>query len=285
MNARQALLIAVAAICAACASQPATRSTYLLQLDDDARIAAQAFAAGSLDGRSYLALVRDRAAKAQRYHDDPLWRRAADLGDRDHDGVPDAYDQCDSPRGTPTDERGCPISPTDCPPDQPQCGPDADADRRTRQALNDVALLFNPKCDNSPTPQTPMPLRWGRGQQRLTGGAGFNLAVTKVDNQRPECEFFYEIEVRTEHPGPTITYTNVLFKAAEDLKPTEPGYAVFGLPMPVEIPVSPARDQLRKILDHTAEIKWRVRAVNGANALSPWSPIRAQRAASGGVDG
>ena len=62
MNSRQALAIVLGA-CAGCASQPATRSTYLMQLDDDARIAAQAFAAGSLDGRSYLALVRDRAAK------------------------------------------------------------------------------------------------------------------------------------------------------------------------------------------------------------------------------
>lgn len=285
MSSRWALVAVIMAACLGCTAQPAPRSAYLLGLDDDARVAAQAFAAGSLDGRTYLALARDRAAKAQRYHDDQAWRREADHGDRDRDGVPDAYDRCESPRGTPTDEQGCPRAPVSCPGNQPECGPDAESDQRARQAMDAVALLFNSNCDASPRPQTPMPLRWGRGPQRRTG-AGFNLAVTKVDNQQAGCQFFYEIEVRIEYTSPhQVLYTNVLFDASEDLKLGEPRLAVFGIPMPQEIPVSPARDQLRKVLDHASVVQWRVRAVNGANAMSPWSPIRSQGPAPGGVDG
>lgn len=286
MSRRWALVAAIVTICAGCAGRSATQPAYLAQLDDDMRAASQAFAAGSLDGRAYLALARDRAAKAQRYHADEVWRRAADRGDRDRDGVPDAYDRCESPRRTPTDEHGCPLAPVECPTDRAECGPDAGSDRRARQLLDDVKLLFNSKCDGSPTPQTPMPLRWGRGPQSRTGGHGFNLAVTKVDNQQAGCQFFYEIEVRIEYTSPPqVLYTNVLFDASEDLKLGEPRFAVFGVPMPQEIPVSPARDQLRKVLDHASVVQWRVRAVNGANAMSPWSPIRSQGPASSGVDG
>ena len=84
---------------------------------------------------------------------------------------------------------------------------------------------------------------------------------------------------------PQVLYTNVLFDAAEDLKLGELRFAVFGVPMPQEIPVSPARDQLRKVLDHASVVQWRARAVNGANAMSPWSPIRSQGPAPSGVDG
>lgn len=286
MSVRWGLIAAILAMSLGCAGRPATRSAYLVQIDDDLRVAAQAFAAGSLDGRAYLALARDRAAKAQRYHDDAAWRRAADQGDRDRDGVPDAYDRCESPRGAPTDEHGCLRAAVECPADRAECGPDAESDRRARQVLDDVKLLFNSRCDGSPTPQTPVPLRWGRGPQGGSGGHGFNLAVTRVDNQQAGCQFFYEIEVRIEYPSPPrVLYTNVLFDASEDLKPGEPRFAVFGVPMPEAIPVSPARDQLRKVFGEARVVQWRVRAVNGANAISPWSPVRSQGPAASGVDG
>src|SRR5262245_36168469 len=182
MSVRTALAAAMLAMILGCATRPPARSPYLTQIDDDLRVAAQSFAAGTLDGRTYLALARDRAAKAQRYRDDEDWRRAADRGDRDGDSVPDAYDRCESPRGAPTDEHGCPRAAVACAPDRPECGPDAGSDRRARQVLDDVKFLFSSKCDGSPIPQTPVPLRWGRGAQGPSRH-GFNLAVTKVDNQ------------------------------------------------------------------------------------------------------
>jgi len=145
--------------------------------------------------------------------------------------------------------------------------------------------LVNSRCDASPTPQTPLPLRWGRGPQ-ASSGHGFNLAVTRVDNQQAGCQFFYEVEARIEYASPPrVVYANVLFDAAEDLKPGEPRFAVFGIPMPETVAVSPGRDRLRKIFGEARAVQWRVRAVNGANAISPWSPIRSQGPASSGVDG
>jgi hypothetical protein len=285
MKARWSLAVAMLVLGLGCATRGATRPAYLVQIDDDLRVAAQAFAAGSLDGRTYLALARDRAAKAKRYHDDAAWRRAADLGDRDRDGVPDGYDRCESPHGTPTDEHGCPRAAVECPADRAECGPDAEGDRRARQVMDDVKFLVNSRCDASPTPQTPLPLRWGRGPQG-SSGHGFNLAVTRVDNQQAGCQFFYEVEARIEYASPPrVVYANVLFDAAEDLKPGEPRFAVFGIPMPETIAVSPGRDRLRKIFGEARAVQWRVRAVNGANAISPWSPIRSQGPASSGVDG
>ena len=69
------------------------------------------------------------------------------------------------------------------------------------------------------------------------------------------------------------------------IQPGEPRFAVFGIPMPETIAVSPGRDRLRKIFGEARAVQWRVRAVNGANAMSPWSPIRSQGPASSGVDG
>jgi hypothetical protein len=60
---------------------------------------------------------------------------------------------------------------------------------------------------------------------------------------------------------------------------------VFGLP--VNTPsLSPARDQAREaFLRQYARASWRVRAVNGSNQESGWSPFVTQGPAGGGVDG
>jgi hypothetical protein len=262
------------------------QSAYLAQIDAYLSDAARRFADGRMSGRDYLTLATDRAGKARRFHDDAKWRAAATRGDRDGDAVPDPEDRCETPPLTPTGERGCPLP--RCDPRDPACGqPSPDDDRRTRDLLDRGVLMFNPACENSLIPQTPEPLQWGRGTQTPTATMGFNLAVTEVTNQRPGCELFYEIEFRIEWQAPPgqqrLRYISVVFRASEDLKPADPHRAVFGIPMLP--PVSPARDLLRQALSRFLDVRWRVRAVNGAQAASPWSAMRAQGPAAAGVDG
>lgn len=284
--------LGIVLLLAGCAGRGGSRPVpYPERLASDMKEAATGFLEQRLGGRQYLDVSRDRAAKIRRFHADPVWRSAAEKGDRDLDGVPDPYDRCaDTPRLQPTDENGCPL-PERPPCDQgyPRCGPSPEDDRRMRDLLDRVTFMINPRCDGSPVPQTPEPLEWGRGPQTPAGTMGFNLAVTEVTNQKPDCELFYEMELRVEWqapPGqPKVRYLNVLFKASEDLKPEDPRRAVFGIPMPEEVPATPSRDALRRALSRFVNVRWRVRAVNGAQSMSPWSNVREQGPASGGVDG
>lgn len=284
-------VLLVLLVLAGCAAR--SGRTYLARLDADAREAADGFTQGRLSGREYLALSIDRAGKVRRFHEDEGWRAAA-TADRDQDGVPDRYDACaDTPRLQPTDERGCPWKPRpDCGERDSRCGPTLEDDRRTRDLLDRATVMFNPRCDGSPAPQTPEPQEWGRGPQTPAGTHGFNLAVTEVTHPRPGCDLFYEMDFRVEwQPPPSppnqpkVKYITVLFKASEDLKPGDPRRAVFGIPMPEEIPASPARDELRRALSRFENVRWRVRAVNGAQMTSSWSAVREQGPASAGVDG
>ncbi|HWM95327.1 MAG TPA: hypothetical protein VN493_31520 [Thermoanaerobaculia bacterium] len=265
---------------------PPDRRPYPQWIDEDLREAARRFIDGRLTGQQYLALVRDRSGKVRRFLDDAAWRtEVAALKDRDGDRVPDSRDDCRTPLLQPTDERGCPMPP-DCAPGTPGCaGPTPERDRKTRNLLDEATLLFDPGCDDSPVPQTPEPLEWGRGDQTPAHTTGFNLAVTKVTNQTPECELFYEMEFRLERQAPhVVRHLTILFKATEDLKPGDPRRAVFGLPLGQPLP--PARTHLRDGLLLYLKVQWRVRAVNGAQKASPWSALRVQDdPASGGVDG
>lgn len=289
MTARPVALALCAAACASGAGKrptPHERSPYVARLEGDLREAARRFADGGMAGRDYLALSIDRAGKARRFRADAGWRADAERGDRDRDGVPDVRDGCETPPLEATDERGCPLPA--CDPREPACSrPSADDDQRTRELLDRAQLMFNPACEGSPVPQTPEPLEWGRGPQTPTSTHGFNLAVTQVTNQKPGCQLFYEIEFRldsTPPPGqPRLRHVTVLFDAASDLKPGDPRRAVFGIP--VGPPVSASRDQLRQGLLLFQDVRWRVRAVNGAQAASPWSSMRPQGPASAGVDG
>ncbi len=260
-------------------------------IDADLATAAARFVDGGLTGREYLDLVADRAGKARRLATDPAWRAAADSpgGDRDGDRVPDGLDACPSPPFAVTDERGCPPPPRPpdgCEPGDFRCGgPWAEDDRRTRDLFEAVTLMFNLACDDSPTPQTPEPLDWGRGRQRAAGTVGFNLAVTEVDNQLPGCELFYEVQFRevSPPPGEPARFIGVLFRAGEDLRPDDPRRVVFGLPLPPPEGM-PKRAELIHLLGHPDPVRWRVRAVNGAQKSSGWSPMRLQGPASGGVE-
>ena len=76
----------------------------------------------------------------------------------------------------------------------------------------------------------------------------------------------------------------IVFSASEDLL-NEPARAIFGLPVGAMV-LSPGRNVAREaFLREYFRASWRVRAVNGANQVSPWSPFVTQGPAPGGVNG
>lgn len=284
-----ALLSLAGCVCAGrTPPQPPGRSSYLQAVDHDLAEAARNLADGRLTGREYLDLASDRAAKARRYRDDPKWREAAKQGDRDQDGVPDPLDTCNSPYLTPTDENGCPPAPPrpECPPGESPCpGPSPDDDQRTRDLLDQATLLFNPACDGAPAPRASNPLAWGRGNQGDLSTNTFFLLVDKVKGSPPGCDLFYEMEFRIElahlGPNPLVRYMTVLFRSSEDLTPLDPSRAVFRIPLFGAL--SPNRSDLYTALFHAKTVRWRVRAVNGSQATSPWSAMTLKNSTSGGL--
>jgi|GEM_PF-2855805 len=260
---------------------------YLQAVNSDLAEAARSFADGRLTGRQYQALSSDRAAKARRYRDDPGWRAAAKQGDRDKDRVPDSLDSCASPYLTPTDEKGCPPPvPPECATGETPCpGPGPDDDQRARDLLDQATLLFNPACDGSPAPRASNPLAWGHGTQGDFSLNTFFLLVDKVKGSSTGCDLFYEMEFRIElvhlGPNPLVRYITVLFRSGEDLTPFDPRQAVFRVPLLGAL--SPARGDLYTALFHASSVRWRVRAVNGAQATSPWSVMKPKNPTSGGL--
>jgi hypothetical protein len=283
--------LAAALVLAGCTSQGRTSpkmpgtDPYLQAVNSDLAEAARSFVEGRLTGRQYLDLSSDRAAKARRYRDDPSWRAAAKQGDWDQDRVPDPLDSCSSPYLTPTDEKGCP-PPTrpECVPGQvpcPETGPDDDA--KVRGLLDQATLLFNPACDGAPAPRASNPLTWGHGS--LEARNTFFLVVGKAGSMPPGCDLFYEMEFRIEvlhlGPNPLVRYITVLFRGAEDLTPLDPRRAVFSLPL--EETGKPARGDLWGALTNAGSVRWRVRALNGAQATSPWSVMTPKNPTAGGL--
>jgi hypothetical protein len=249
---------------------------------DRARFARD-FLGGKLTLRAYRAALEDRRRKLARLLHDPAGQADLVAGDADGDLVPDSRDKCPgTPDGTPTDDRGCPRKP------RPQPGDTAD-DGRLREVLSGARYLYSKSCEGAPRPQIPAPLEWGRGPQTKVGTMGLNIAVTKVGGQPPDCEIFYEIEFRfiDANPGnpalPASKIVTVVYSSREDLL-TDPTRAVFGLPIGPTL--SPGRAAvLEAMLRQYFRATWRVRAVNGSNLPSPWSPFVTQGPASSGVHG
>jgi hypothetical protein len=245
------------------------------------------FSRDFLDGKMTLAAYRaaldDRRSKLARLLAHPPSQDALQKGDADGDLVPDLADRCPkTPDGTPTDERGCPRRVTTDPSDTRTEG-------RLRETLAGARFLYNPSCEDAPRPQIPVPLEWGRGEQTKHKTAGFNLAIAKVSGQPAGCEIFYEIQLRFIDPNPgnpalpPSKIVTMVFSGGEDLL-TEPRRAVFGIPM--NVTVSPARSEAREAFAREYfRATWRVRAVNGSNRTSPWSPFVTQGPASSGVQG
>ena len=179
------------------------------------------------------------------------------------------------------DARGCPVR---IPPSETT----EREERELRATLAGARTLFNASCKDAPPLAIPSPLAWGRGQQTKTGQTGFNLAVAKVGGQPAGCEVFYEIQLRFIDPNPgnpalpPAKIVTMVFSASEDLL-SDPARAIFGLPFGAMV-LSPARNVAREaFLREYFRASWRVRAVNGANQVSPWNPFITQGPASAGV--
>ncbi len=250
---------------------------------DRARLAQQ-FVTRKLTLTAYRAARKDRTRKAAALLSDPKAQRDLLAGDADGDLVPDAADRCaKTAPDAPTDARGCPI------PVRPGAD-DEEQERKLRATLEGSRTLFNRSCDNAPRPEIPSPIVWGRGAQTRFNTQGFNLAVSKVDGQPQGCEIFYEIQLRFTEPNPgnpllpPAKIVTVTFSQSEDLLPTA-GHAVFGIPVG-NMTLSPGRAIAREaMLREYFKISWRVRAVNGSNQTSPWSPFVTQGPAPAGVPG
>ena len=248
---------------------------------DLARLARD-FVVGTRSLAAYRAGREDRQRKLALLLADPAQRDALQRGDADGDLVPDALDKCPkTPFGAPTDARGCPV------PIKPNAATERE-ERELRAILAGASTLFNKSCLDAPRPDIPTPLQWGRGAQTKTGRTGFNLAVAKIGGQPAGCEVFYEIQLRFFDPNPgnpalpKARIVTMVFSASEDLL-DDPVRAIFGLPVGAMV-LSPSRTVAREaLLRQYFRASWRVRAVNGANQTSPWSPFVTQGPASTGV--
>lgn len=246
---------------------------------DGARLARDFFA-GTLSLSAYSTALADRQRKvaaSAKYLPD------LSKGDADGDLVPDPTDRCPgTPYGTPTRDDGC----TDrkaVRPEQP------DREARLRRELGRGKILYNPKCEGAPRPLTPAPIAWGRGPQAGLNTHGFNFSVAKVPPGPSGCETFYEIDLRFSGPNagnpalPPTKHVTLVFRDNED-QLNDSFRAIFPLPMPLEVPLSPHRTVARLAFSREYEVAtWRVRAVNGSNVSSHWSPYITQGPASGGV--
>lgn len=245
---------------------------------------ARDFVVGSRSLASYRAAREDRERKLAVLLKDAKQREALLRGDADGDLVPDGTDRCPrTPPGAPTDARGCPQ------PVRPGQGSERE-ERALRATLAGSRTLFNKSCAEAPRLEIPSPLEWGRGSQTKLGQVGFNLAVAKIGGQPAGCEVFYEIQLRFIDPNPgnpalpPARIVTVVFSGSEDLL-NDPVRAVFGIPVGA-MALSPARSVAREaFLREYFRASWRVRAVNGANQTSPWSPFVTQGPAAGGVKG
>ena len=235
--------------------------------------------AGSLTLVVYQALLNERKAKFDAWRANPSVQQELLNGDSDGDFVPNTRDGCPGTTpGTPTDGKGCPFT---VPPG------DRTQEDNWRRLLNNGRQLYNPDCVDAPTPMTPQPLEWGRGKQPAQGTVGFNVAVAKVGGMPEGCELFYEIHFEFFDPAntalPPTKHVNVVFREGEDLLLAELHRATFGLAigMPISSPGRAAA--IQAMATQYLKIRWRVRAVNGGNLPSDWSPVIAQGPASAGV--
>lgn len=281
VEAREQLEIAAARCADPAAQDHAIRLRGRINADR-ARIA-HAFVSGAQSLAWYRAARADRLRKQRALEATSSALQAWIEGDADSDLVPDRTDRCPrTPALQPTDDVGCPI-------EVRATSRDARDDKRLRDVLRDTRFLFNTKCADALPLRIPQPLQWGRGRQVRLGAHGFNFAITKVAGQPAGCDVFYEVQFRFIDPNPgnpalpPAKAVTVVFGAGEDLI-DEPARVIFGLPMLAQL--TPARAAVREAVSREYfRASWRVRAVNGANATSPWSPFVTQGPAPGGVQG
>jgi hypothetical protein len=222
---------------------------------------AELFIARQLDASGYLGLMRDRAAKGSLARRTRGYVQAFVAGDEDGDCVPDSLDHCPStPPNTVTDDHGCP--------DPLHARPEAPDDDDVRAILGRFTFAFDENCVDAGHPGMPKPIKFGYNSVDRTT---LKLAIVPVSREPAACPLYYEFNfsMRTiQNAVPVDVYVGFVVADTEN---AEPGgsRAVF---------VVDGNDVgQRKLLFDNWKYEdgygglWRVRAVNGAGSVGPWS--------------
>ena len=259
------------------------------------------------------ALALDRQAKLVAFTGNAGYRTEFQKGDRDSDLVPDARDRCpDTPQLTPTDSEGCEYDCNDLSLAKSrlvtldQCASLKPPPSRHRYGNpDDMAFPINLNCVGATMPSTSAPLGWahvvlesgilstGPVIERSFKVHGLKFFVTRVPQANPACELFYEFDMRISSGG-TLQSTNMLFSARDDAVPENPDIATFTMKTyrdesertlqaagPISLnasraalPLSPGRAKARDAINASAELLWRVRAIDGMGHTAGWSEYR-----------
>ena len=257
---------------------PAPLAAFVGGVNADFTRAGVALAQNKMAYPAYTAVIADRNRKLTRAHTDASFVAALSSGDADRDLVPDSLDTCaDTPDLSATDDSGCPARVAPCPKELGRCDVSGDVQR----AIAQIPLWFNKACDDAALPSSVAPLAWGRGHQGALGTDGFNILVSRVENQPAGCDVFYEVEFRfTDGPttSPPVLYANAIFSEKEVIN-NDPKTLMF----PLKYPYAGQRQAVVQGFAQYLHATWRVRATNGSQKYSPWSPFRVQGPAPAGI--
>jgi hypothetical protein len=211
----------------------------------------------------YLQRVRDRTRKLRAAEDDAKLRRALCAGgDADGDLIPDARDRCPStPDFTATDDSGC----TDT------TLPQAPSPGDVKRVFENSGFMFNAACSGTTVlPKIPAgafyrPAETERGTYILSG---------RVMNQPTGCPVWYQFDIEELDAAGAITSGyQVAFMDREASgalvgfpDPVPGGFIQFN-PLPTD---AGTRGRLGSV-GGKANVRFRVRALNGGGMRSDWS--------------
>lgn len=295
----------------ACTSKQETTESFTARVNLELAKADSKFENDPINRRAF---ALDRHAKLSAFSTDAAYRADFKQGDRDGDLVPDQRDRCPgTPPLTPTDNQGCEYDCNDLSHaksqlvTREQCAALAPARPHERYGnADDLAFPINLNCVNAKSPSTSAPLGWaavlldsgiistGAYIERSFKIQGIRLFVTRVPQPKPACELFYEFDMRINNGGAEQS-TNMLFSAHEDSVPGNADIATFTMrtwrdeserfiappPGPMSLsssrsalPLSPGRAKARDSMIAGAEIRVRVRAIDGLGHTAGWSEFR-----------
>lgn len=188
-------------------------ATFAGDVNADYNAAALAFVGKALTGPQYLSVSRDRSRKRRLADKDPCWLLEYQLGDDDHDLVPNVRDKCPkTPLLVATDDHGCP---TNAP--LPAAPPDADV----RTFLNAFGFAANGQCNGAPPPLTPSIASFTNEFVLGSPTSGGAFLVSKMTNQPAGCPVVYVIQVEAVVQGQPRSY-QLSFRQEEGTPVTTP---------------------------------------------------------------
>lgn len=214
----------------------------------------------------YLAITKDRARKQAAVEKNPHW-----CGKHDSDGdyVPDDFDTCPgTPSLSPTDDRGC----------LDWTLPPAPTGEEFEEVLNSYYIMVHPACEGA-GPLYPLRPLFHKRSHPHGGPFWASLIHTRVANQPQGCPIWYQFDILRPTPSlPEDIRFSFFFQHSEEeeflLKPALMESQLIPAEAIQFIAYSTDDNSARSALALTPlyiRFYWRVRALNGNGALSPWS--------------